>query len=101
MRRQVVITGMGAITPLGHDVKTLFESLLAGKSGIDLITRFDASHFPTRFAAEVKDFELAKFVPDCKRWADSGVNSQFAAAAADQALSDAGLLQDAKIDRTR
>jgi 3-oxoacyl-[acyl-carrier-protein] synthase II len=92
---------MGAITPLGHDVKTLFEALLAGKSGIGPITRFNASRFPTQFAAEVKNFNLAKFVPNCERWADSGVNSQFAAAAAQQALRDAGLLNHAKIDRTR
>jgi 3-oxoacyl-[acyl-carrier-protein] synthase II len=102
MRRRAVITGMGAITPLGHDVNALFAALLAGKSGIGRITRFDASHFPTKFAAEVKGFDLAKFVPDSgRRWADSGVNSKFAAAAAQQALADAGLLPGADIDRTR
>jgi 3-oxoacyl-[acyl-carrier-protein] synthase II len=101
MRRRVVITGMGAITPLGHSVKALFEALLACKSGIGPITRFNASHFPTKFAAEVKGFELAKFVPDCGRWVHSGVNSQFAAAAARQALTDAGLLDDTRVDRTR
>src|SRR5262245_40403565 len=101
MRRRVVITGMGAITPLGHDVKTLFEVLLACRSGIGPITRLNASRFPTKFAAEVKDFDLARFVPDCGRWVHSGVNSQFAAAAAQQALADAGLLNDTRVDRTR
>jgi 3-oxoacyl-[acyl-carrier-protein] synthase II len=92
---------MGAITPLGHDVEALFEALLACRSGIGPITRFNASRFPTKFAAEVKGFDLAEFVPDCGRWAHSGVNSQFAAAAAQQALADAGLLNDTKVDRTR
>ena len=101
MRRRVVITGMGAITPLGHDIKSLFEALLACKSGIGPITRFNASRFPTKFAAEVKCFDLAEFVPECGRWAHSGVNSEFAAAAAQQALADSGLLDDTKVDRTR
>jgi 3-oxoacyl-[acyl-carrier-protein] synthase II len=92
---------MGAITPLGHDVRTLFEALLAGKSGIGPITRFNARCFPTTFAAEVKNFDLAKFVPDCGRWANSGINSQFAAAAAGEALTDANLLDDTRIDRSR
>src|SRR5579872_1771798 len=101
MRRRDVITGMGANTPLGHDVAALFEALLAGQSGIGPITRFNARRFPTTFAAEVKDFDLAKFIPDCGRWANSGINSQFAAAAAQEALGDAGLLCDARLDRTR
>jgi 3-oxoacyl-[acyl-carrier-protein] synthase II len=101
MRRRVVITGMGAITPLGHDVKTLYEALMAGRSGIAPITRFDARRFPTTFAAEVKGFELSKFVRDPGRWENSGVNSEFAAAAAQQALTHAGVLNDTKVDRTR
>ena len=54
MRRRVVITGMGAVTPLGNSVKELYENQLAGKSGIDFIRNFDASTFPTKFAAELK-----------------------------------------------
>ncbi len=100
-RRRVVITGMGAITPLGHSVHDMFEAQLAGKSGVGPIASFNASHFPTKFAAEVKGFKLADYVKDTSRWKHAGVNSQFAAAAAQQALSDAGLLDDAKIDRTR
>ena len=57
--------------------------------------RFNARRFPTTFAAEVKDFDLGRFVADPGRWEHSGVNSQFAAAAAQQALADAGLLDDA------
>src|SRR5262249_25864014 len=101
MRRRVVITGMGAITPLGHSVASMFEAQLAGKSGVGPIRRFNAATFPTSFAAEVKDFELGRFVRGAGRWANSGVNSQFAAAAAQQALADAGVLEDGRVDRTR
>jgi 3-oxoacyl-[acyl-carrier-protein] synthase II len=100
-RRRVVITGMGAITPLGHSVGAMFEAQLAGKSGVGPIRSFNASRFPTQFAAQVKDFKLSDYVRDPSRWKHSGVNSQFAAAAAQQALADAGLLEDRKVDRTR
>jgi 3-oxoacyl-[acyl-carrier-protein] synthase II len=101
MRRRVVITGMGAITPLGDTVKELFRAQLAGKSGVGPITRFDATTFPTRFAAEVRDFDLARYLPDPGRWADAGEASQFAAAAARLALEDAGLLDARGVDRAR
>jgi 3-oxoacyl-[acyl-carrier-protein] synthase II len=100
MRKRVVITGMGAITPLGHSVREMFDAQLAGKSGMAPIRQFNARRFPTQFAAEVKDFDLKRFVPDCKRWLHSGINSQFAAAAAQEALGDAGLLKE-KGDPTR
>ncbi|MSQ92956.1 MAG: beta-ketoacyl-[acyl-carrier-protein] synthase family protein [Gemmataceae bacterium] len=101
MRRRVVITGMGAVTPLGHSVKELYENQLAGKSGVDFIKNFDASTFPTKFAAELKDFDLARFVTDPSRWKYAGPNARFAAAAAVQALRDGNLLDGAKVDRTR
>ncbi len=101
MRKRVVITGMGAITPLGHSVKELYENQLAGKSGMDWITHFDARTFPTKFAAEVKGFELTKFVKNAERWANSGINAKFGAAASQQALADSGLIDDEKVDRTR
>lgn len=101
MRRRVVITGMGAITPLGHSVDELYASQIAGKSGVRCTTRFDARRFPTKFAAEVEDFDLHRFIRDADRWEDTGVNSQFSAAAAQQAISDAGLLEDRGIDRGR
>jgi 3-oxoacyl-[acyl-carrier-protein] synthase II len=101
MKRRVVITGMGAVTPLGQSVAEMFEAQLAGKSGVGPIFRFDATAFPTKFAAQVKDFDLSRHVPDPSRWANSGVNSQFAAAAAQQALGDAGLLDNDRVDRTR
>src|ERR1022692_3206390 len=101
MRRRVVITGMGAVTPLGHSVKELYENQLAGKSGVDFIKNFDASTFPTKFAAELKDFELGRFVKDPLLWKDAGPNARFAAAAASQALQDGGLLESTTVDRTR
>ncbi|HYV38517.1 MAG TPA: beta-ketoacyl-[acyl-carrier-protein] synthase family protein, partial [Gemmataceae bacterium] len=101
MRRRVVVTGMGVITPLGHSVDELFQANIAGKSGVAPIKGFNARSFPTTFAAEVKDFDLEKFVPDCGRWKYSGVNSRFSAAASQQALADAGILGMNNVDPTR
>src|SRR6266446_898381 len=106
MRKRVVITGMGAITPLGHSVEQLYRAQLEGKSGVSPITIFDASTMPTKFAAEVKGFELSRWVKEPERWRDSGPNSRFAAAAAQQALENAGLIGNASngsasVDRTR
>ncbi len=91
MRRRVVITGLGAITPLSHSVAELYQSQLEGRSGVEPIHWFDAGAFPTKFAAQVKNFDLGRFVKDPERWINSGPNSQFAAAAAQQALADAEL----------
>jgi 3-oxoacyl-[acyl-carrier-protein] synthase II len=101
MRRRVVITGMGAITPLGNSVEELYEAQLEGRSGIGRTTLFDARQFPTQFAAEVKNFDLGQYVTDPDRWEDSGNNCRFAAAAAKQALADADLLDNHQVDRTR
>jgi 3-oxoacyl-[acyl-carrier-protein] synthase II len=101
MRKRVVITGMGVITPLGNTVGELFRSQLEGRSGVGPITLFDASTFPTRFAAEVRDFDLGKYIQRPERWADAWANSRFAAAASQLALADAGIFEDARIDRTR
>jgi len=57
MQRRVVITGMGAITPVGLNVGETWKSMLAGKSGADLITKFDTSEFVTKIAAEIKGFD--------------------------------------------
>src|SRR5437773_866964 len=102
-RRRVVITGMGAVTPLGRTVRELYESQLEGKSGVGYTSRFNAQTFPTRFAAEVRGFDLRDWIPaaDCARWEHAGLNSQFAAAAAKDALADAGVLDTDRIDRTR
>src|SRR5438874_1352677 len=100
MRKRVVVTGMGVVTPLGNDVESLFTANLEGRSGVGPITLFNASRFPTQFAAQVRDFDLSKYVQDGERWANCGANSRFAAGAAHQALSDAGLIDDSKVDRT-
>lgn len=92
MRRRVVITGMGVVTPIGNSVEAMWKSLREGKSGIGQITHFDASHFPTKFAAEVKDFDLGKYVDDPNRFQYSGRNIRFAVGAAKQAMDDSGLL---------
>jgi 3-oxoacyl-[acyl-carrier-protein] synthase II len=100
MRRRVVITGMGAITPIGNSVREMYANALEGKSGIDRITRFDARTFPTTFAAEVKDFDMAEWTADPGQYAKCGENTRFGVAAARQAIDDANL-SAAGLDRTR
>ena len=101
MRRRVVITGMGVITPLGHTVAELYASQLEGRTAVGPLTRFDARTMPTTFASEVKNFELDKYIPDRGRYAHCGVNTQFAIGATKDALADAGLLDEGKGDRGR
>ena len=60
--RRVVITGLGCVTPVGNDVRTTWEGLIAGRSGIGPITKFDASKFDTKIAGEVKGFEAEKYI---------------------------------------
>ena len=92
MRRRVVITGMGVITPLGHTVEELFRAQIAGESAVGPITRFDASTFPTTFASEVRDFDLARYVDRPEIWEHACEVGKFAVAASRIALEDAGLL---------
>jgi 3-oxoacyl-[acyl-carrier-protein] synthase II len=92
---------MGAITPLGDTVDALYQAQLAGKSGVGPIVHFNASTFPTKFAAQVKNFDLSRYVRGAERWKAAGANSRFAAAAAHQSLADAGLLDDTRVDRNR
>jgi len=90
MTRNVVITGLGAVTPIGNTAPVFWQALCAGRSGIATITRFDASRIPTRIAGEVKDFKPEPFMdPKEARRADLFV--QYAAAAAQEAIQDAGL----------
>ncbi len=100
MRRRVVVTGMGCVTPIGNSVEEMWTSLMNGVSGIDYITHFDASGFPTRFAAEVKNFRLGDYVDHPERFEYAGRNIRFAIGAAVQAMNDAGLT-DEKFDPTR
>ena len=87
---RVVITGMGAITPVGNDVPSFWESLKTGKCGIGPITKFDVSDFKVKLGAEVKDFDPTQYMEkrDARR-ADANVH--YAMAAAIQAVEQAGL----------
>ncbi len=92
MNRRVVITGMGWVTPLGHDLEGVWKRLLAGESGIAPTTIFDARTFPTQFAAEVKGFDLQRFLgPHYEPHKLCSRNAGFALAAAEMAWRDAGL----------
>lgn len=93
MDERVVVTGFGAITPLGNDRESTWQALLKGCSGIDTITAFDATGLPTRIAAEVKGFDPAA-VLDAKRLRRTARFSQFAIVAAREAVADAGLVID-------
>jgi len=100
-RRRVVITGMGCVTPLGVQVEALWQNLVAGRSGVGRTTIFDASRFPTRIAAEVRDWTLAHEGEDEARWQFCGRHTRFAAGAALQAMRHAGLSQGLPADPTR
>src|SRR5918992_563344 len=98
MRRRIVITGMGTISPLGNDLPSTWRAALAGESGIDFIQSFDASEFPVRVAAEVKDFETPDVVsPKEARRLDRNV--LLALAAGKEALEDAALDSHYKPER--
>ncbi len=90
MRRRVVVTGLGAVTPLGNDVATTWRALLAGVSGATPITKFDASAFPVRFACEVKGFDPLKAM-ERKEAKRADLYTQYAVTAAVEAMADAGL----------
>ncbi|TVS14388.1 MAG: beta-ketoacyl-[acyl-carrier-protein] synthase family protein [Planctomycetaceae bacterium] len=100
MRRRVVITGVGVINPMGHDVETMWDGLKEGRSGVGYTTIFDASSFPTQIAAEIKDWDFSQVVDDPERWTDRGRHTKFAIGAAKQAVGGSGIL-DAKLDPRR
>jgi len=100
MKRRVVVTGMGAITPVGNDVATTWRSLIEGKSGTAPITKFDASKFPVRFAAEVKGFNPLDFM-DRKEAKRADQYTQYAVAASRQAMTNAGLVERNGMDPDR
>ncbi len=89
--RRVVVTGIGWVTPLGHDIESVWTRLLAGESGIGPITHFDASTFPTTFAGEVRDYDWRPYVKDPSVHEGLGRNTSFALGAASQAWNNAGL----------
>ena len=91
--KRVVVTGLGALTPIGNTVKDYWEGLISGKSGADNITLFDASKFKTQFACEVKNFQAEDFI-DRKEIRRLDRFSQFALVAADEAVQDANLTEE-------
>ena len=98
--RRVVITGMGAVTPLGDNVKDYFEALLSGKNGITRIERFDPAPYPSQIAGEIKDFEPTKRInPKTVRRMDRF--AQYALYATQEALEDSGLLDYSDLNLNR
>jgi 3-oxoacyl-[acyl-carrier-protein] synthase II len=96
--QRVVITGLGAVTPLGNDVGTFWNALIAGKSGANLITKFDTTNFKTKFACEVKDFDPLNFIEkkELNRLDPSAV---YGLVAGSQAVDDSGILDSFNPDR--
>jgi 3-oxoacyl-[acyl-carrier-protein] synthase II len=101
MKRRVVITGMGTVNPLAHDVEGMWQAMLAGKSGISRNELFDASTYPTTFAAQVKNYDFATQVPDAERHKHAGRHCKFALGAAVQAWKQSRLGEYAPLDRSR
>jgi 3-oxoacyl-[acyl-carrier-protein] synthase II len=93
MAKRVVVTGLGAVTPIGNDAPATWEAALVGESGIDFIRAFDPSPYPVRIAAEVKDFDPAS-IASAKEVRKLDPNVLFALAASKEAAADAGLGED-------
>ena len=98
-KRKAVITGMGVISPLGNKVGDMWSALLAGKSGVGPITRFDTEGYTTRIAAEVKDFAPQDII-DRKELRRMDITEQYAMVASLEAFEDSGLDLE-KLDRDR
>ncbi len=92
MRRRVVITGIGSINPMGHDVETVWTGLKESRSGVGYTTIFDASRFPTKISAEVKNWDITDAGEDAEVWRFRGRHSRFAGGAAKQAMDSSGIL---------
>ena len=97
--RRVVVTGLGALTPIGNDISSYWDGLISGKSGADLITYFDTSKFKTQFACELKGFDPLNYL-DRKEARKLDKFAQYAIVCSDEAIKDSGLNFD-KVDRTR
>ena len=98
--KRVVITGMGALTPIGNTIEEYWHGLSNGISGADYITRFDASSFKTQFACEVKNFEVTDFIPR-QEARKMDLFTQFGVVIADQAIKDAGIDEDKNINKDK
>ncbi|MDE6014947.1 MAG: beta-ketoacyl-ACP synthase II [Acetatifactor sp.] len=93
MKRRVVVTGMGAVTPIGNDVESFWNAVKQGQIGIDKITRFDTSDYKVKIAAEVKDFDPGKYL-DARSARRMELFSQYAVVAALSAMEDAGICME-------
>jgi 3-oxoacyl-[acyl-carrier-protein] synthase II len=100
MRRRVVITGIGCITPLGTEVDEVWSRLVNGDSAVDYTTVFDASNFPTKISAEVRGWDIDDVGEDAERWKYRGRHTKFAGGAAKKAVADSGVL-NSSLDPTR
>lgn len=90
MKRRVVVTGLGAVTPIGNNVEDFWKSIRAGKAGIGPLTKFDTSEYKVKLAAEVKDFKAADYM-DAKAARRMEAFSQYAVAAAKEAFQQSGI----------
>ena len=97
--RRVVVTGLGALTPIGNDVSSYWDGLISGKSGADLISYFDTSKFKTQFACELKGFDPLNYL-DRKEARKLDKFAQYAIVCSDEAIKDSGLDFD-KVERSR
>jgi 3-oxoacyl-[acyl-carrier-protein] synthase II len=88
--KRVVVTGLGALTPIGNNIQEYWDALVSGKSGAAPITRFDTSNFKTKFACELKDFKVTDFI-DRKEARRLDIYAQYAMVASDEAIIDSGL----------
>ena len=93
MKERLVITGMGAVTPIGIGVETYWNNLIAGKCGIGRITRFDPETSPVKIAAQVKDFDPDEFMTK-KQSREMDLFMQYGYAAGEEALADGGIKED-------
>ncbi|MFM8327599.1 MAG: beta-ketoacyl-[acyl-carrier-protein] synthase family protein [Pirellulaceae bacterium] len=92
MRRRVVVTGYGVVNPFGCDVEVMWKALLASRSAVGPITLFDATHYPTKIAAEVRNYRIEEFVSNPEAWLRRGRHARFAIGAATQAVRMSGIL---------
>jgi 3-oxoacyl-[acyl-carrier-protein] synthase II len=93
MKRRVVVTGLGLVTPIGNTVEVAWGALMRGESGADIIRKFDPERFPVKFACEVKNFDPLNFL-DKKEARRMGAFTHYAIAASDEAIKDSGLQID-------
>jgi 3-oxoacyl-[acyl-carrier-protein] synthase II len=98
--KRVVISGIGAVTPLGNNIEEYWNGLVSGQSGADMITHFDTEHFRTKFACEVKNFDIENYI-NRKEARKMDRFCHYAIASADEAMADSGLNEDASLNKER